>query len=146
MPGMTNTVGTSFDGLWVVDINSEHVIKLSPFWWDISNLDIVLNGMSEVVSSGSESLAFSGMLEGLKSSSNRCSLSVVKSSSPSSFVSTCPMSSIELLVLLANILKFISNILETTVVNMETVWCLINIFLKGLCDISPLSDKSLSLR
>lgn len=84
------------------------------------------------------------MLESLSTSPEGMSLFVVKSGFPCCFGSFLPYGSFKSLVFSSNIGKLIFDLLELGVVNVDTVFVMVDGSIHCLEDISPLSNESLS--
>lgn len=116
-----------------------------PVLWNIGDLDVVVERFSELFEFGLKSFTFSGFLEALGASLNRLGLSIAGGSLPGGIVLGSPVGFLEVLVLVGDIIELILEVLEGSVVNVESGVVVVHGAIEALEDILPLSDEFLSL-
>lgn len=117
---------------------------LLPLLWDIGNVDVVMDGLTEVVERLSKLVSLWGVLEFLESTVESLSLSIVESSMESFLEIVVPVSFLKVLVVLLDIIDSILESVELGVVDMDTSWGLLDGFVEVLSELLPLFHEGLT--
>lgn len=146
MPGVLDVVGSSLDFFFgtVVELNFESVHGFLPFLWDIGDLDVGLEGMSELHNLLLEHLTSFGMLEVLGGGLNLVESLGGEEFIVGSIVLSSPMSFLEVLVVVLNIIDLFVELVPGVVVEVDSGAGLFNIVLEDSADILPLFDELLT--
>jgi len=89
--------------------------------WNIGDLDVVVEGLSEIVKLFFESFTFLGFLESFGTSFKGSGFFVMESLFPGLFVGAPPFGLLKSLVLISNIIEFIFEFSDLGVVNVESL-------------------------
>ena len=125
---------------------SEKIHGVLPSLWNVSDLHVLLEGISESIDVFTESLTLWGMLEGFESSSGRLGFLVVESSTIGLLELWLPCRLIKSLILVLDILQLILDGLEMVVVDVDMVLALVDGIIESCEDIIPLCHESLAIR
>merc|ERR1712048_631184 len=126
----------------IIQIHTIHIFH--PLFWDIRNVDVVMDGLTEVVERSSKLFTLTGFLEFLESTVESLSLFVVESSIESLFEVLVPVGFLKVLVVLLDIIDSILESIHLGVVDMDTSWGLLNGFVEGLSELLPLFHEGLT--
>lgn len=107
-------------------------------------MDVVVDGLSEVMKRFSKSVALWGVLEFPESTVEPLSLIVGESLVESMVELWCPVGLSELLVVLFDIIGSILEFVHLAVVDMDTSWGLLDGIVEGLSELLPLFHEGLS--
>lgn len=147
IPGLTDIISLGLDFMLTSfgDLDLEQVLLLLPVLWNISDFDVLFDGMLELYHLLLECLTRSRVLERFESSSDGFSLFVGEGSIIGFSVSLFPTGTLERLVLISDIIKFISDLIKSRVWNVDSGTVLVDVLLKNFTDILPLLDELLAL-
>jgi len=115
-------------------------------FWDVGDLNVIVERLSELFELLSEGFTLSRLLEALGASLETLGLSVGDSLLPCFGIGLVPFGSLKLLVLIGNIIELIFEFLELGIVNVESLIVVIDGSIKSSANIPPFLDKFLSLR
>ena len=90
-----------------------------PSFWNVRNLNVVVDGLSEFLDFSMEPLTSGGLIKLVSSSLESMELFVVKSSSPCSGVSSVPSGALKIVVLSSNIFQLVFNLLHSMVIHVK---------------------------
>jgi len=132
-----------------VSFSEEHHVVLHlflPVLWDIGDLDVFLDGLTELMELLGTSLGLSGWVPfGLNEVMEFLGLIIVEPGVESLVEVLSPVGGLEVLVLLLDVLGLILSLLEFLVVDVESVLSWLDGFVKSLTEISPLLHELLTL-
>ena len=124
---------------------SEKIHGVLPSLWNVSDLHVLLEGLSEIVDILFESLTLCGSFEGFHSSSGGLGLLVAESSTIGLFELWLPFRLLKFLHLVFDILQFILNLLKAVIVDKDMIFARVDGFVESSKDIMPLSRQFLSV-
>lgn len=107
----------------------EHIFL--PVLWDVRDFDVLINGLVQFMELLAESLSLMGVLEVLEVMLEIGGLFGVFEVSEGSIVLAWPLGLLEMLELLVDVHKFIFDIFHMGVVDVDTVWSLLDVLLES---------------
>jgi len=132
-----------------VSFSEEHHVVLHlflPVLWDIGDLDVFLDGLTELMELLGTSLGLSGWVPfGLNEVMEFLGLIIVEPGVESLVEVLSPVGGLEVLVLLLDVLGLLLSLLEFLVVDVESVRSWLDGLVKSLTEISPLLHELLTL-
>jgi len=117
---------------------------IHPLLWDIGNVDVVVDGLTEVVERLSKLVSLWGVLELLESTVEGMGLLVFESIMESIIEVGVPVGVLKVLVVLLDIINSILESVHLGVVDMNTSWGLLDGFVESLSELLPLFHEGLT--
>jgi len=128
----------------IADLDLEKVGVVLPLLWDISDFDLLLDGLLELSHLLLECFSLWGLLEVFGSHFDSLSLWIVNGGLPSLLIGFSPFGLEESLIGVSDIIDLIGEIVHFVIWEMNTLVSFLKVVLKNLTDISPLLDHLLS--
>jgi hypothetical protein len=151
--GVRDFLGGHFDiiefrldglGTSLADLDLEKVSLVLPVLWDVRDMDLILDGMLELLHLFLEHLSLWRMLECLGFFLDKTSLFVFEGSFPSSLVGLGPLGLEESLISVRDIIDLSREFIHLMIWEMDTLVGFLEVVFEDFADIGPLLDHLLS--
>lgn len=148
--GMDSSLGVAHseeEHVWfhLVYLIGGMVELLHPLFWDVGNVDVVLNGIEEIFNGFLEHVSLLGVVELLSGIFEIMEFLIVEGSFESIMEVIVPVGLLEVLIVLLDVKELVLEIIELGVVDMDSSFGLLDGILEDFTELLPLLHESFTL-